>query len=111
MHPNPLTLGLARLVDPDELPEFDPLETLSWRLDDAVERTAHRLIAERGFPTNWPVAVVAPSGAIRATLASIGQALRRTGVTRGTVVVGIEVRRSKRRFVLDISGVAEVRVA
>jgi len=101
------------MLNPDALPEFDPTESHSWPLCPRLEAVTHALIRDRGFPTNWPVVVTDPSGrAVAATLASAATAVARANLAEGaTVRIGARVRRIAANYVLQVDGLAEVRVA
>jgi siroheme synthase len=100
-------------------PNFDPLETLIAVMPlDSLELLARQLLRDRGYPTNWPVAVVEEAlhwtpRAVRAPLHSVAAVAREVGIrSRVTVVVGPVVRRADSTvFTVDFEADREVRVA
>ncbi len=104
---------------PLSAPAFDPLETLITVMSlSELERLSRQLLRDRGYPTNWPVAVVEEAlqwtpRLVRAPLHNIAVVARDAGIrSRVTVVVGPVVRRADSAvFTVDFEEDQEVRVA
>ena len=100
-------------------PDFDPLETLIAVMPlSSLETLARQLLRDRGYPTNWPVAVVEEAlhwtpRAVRAPLHSVAAVARDAGIRSSlTVIVGPVVRRADPAvFSVDFEEDQEVRVA
>jgi siroheme synthase len=100
-------------------PAFDPLETVIAVLPvQVLASLARKLLRDRGFPTNWPVAVVEDAlhwtpRSVRAPLHRIAAAAQDAGIRSDvTVIFGPVVRRAEASvFSIDVDEEREVRVA